>query len=144
MSQRSPSNGLDLFALGRQLQQAGWDAMVSELIGEVAARREHLPDRSVWSLLIDRSGRWRFTATHQLDLTTALDPSHSGQPFHLTKETRQVLTVTGALNSSDNLPALLAELTQLAHEETHQHSVKTEGESPWREDHAQPAELSNL
>ena len=45
MSPRSLSNGLDLFGLCKQLELAGWDAFASDLVGEVAARRQQLPGR---------------------------------------------------------------------------------------------------
>lgn len=137
MSLRSLSNSLDLFDLCKQLEQAGWDAFASDLVGEVAARREQLPGRGVWSLVIDRSGRWRFTATHETDLTAGRELTRGGHRFHLSKEKQQVLTVSGRLSRSDDLPQVLAELAQLALEETDQRSHEAEEKLTWHEDHAQ-------
>jgi hypothetical protein len=49
MSQLNSSGGLDLFNLCKQLLQAGWDAFASDLAGEVAARRDNLPNGGTWT-----------------------------------------------------------------------------------------------
>jgi hypothetical protein len=138
------SGELDLFLLRAQLLQAGWDAFASDLTGEVVARQDRLPQHGVWSLVIDRSGRWRFTATHELGMADSRELTRSGHSWRLSKERRQILTVAGNLCSHDGLPELLAGLTQLVLEESGQPAPGAEGEPPWRENHATRAEMSDL
>ncbi|HSN76404.1 MAG TPA: hypothetical protein VL334_15115 [Anaerolineae bacterium] len=144
MSQPNSCEELNLFLMCKQLLQAGWDAFASDLTGEVTARRDHLPKRGTWTLTIDRSGRWRFTATHEIGLADGRELVRAGQTLRLLKEMQQVLTVAGNLRSQDDLPELLAELTQLAQEESGQTSPRAEGEPTWHEDHELRAEMSDL
>jgi hypothetical protein len=144
MSQLDSCGELDLLLLCKQLLQAGWDAFASDLTGEVAARRDHLPNRGTWSLVIDRTGRWRFTATHELGMADGRELVRGGQTLRLLKEKQQVLTVAGNLRSQDDLAELLAELTQLALEESGQPGPGVEGERPWHENHELRAEMSDL
>lgn len=143
MSQRSLSTSLDLFALCKLLQHAGWDAFASDLVGEVAARRESLPNRGVWNLIIDHSGQWRFTATHEVELAAGRELMRSGQTMRLLKEKQQVLTIAGRLASVDDLPTVLAELAHLAQEESDPPNHEAEGELAWHEDHELRAEMSD-
>jgi hypothetical protein len=135
---------LDLRLLCKQLLQAGWDAYASDLAGEVAARRDQVSRRGTWSLVIDRSGRWRFTATHEIGVADSRELVRGGDTWRLSKEKQQVLTVAGALRSQDDLPELLAKLTQLALAESGQPAPGAEGETPWRENHATRAEINDL
>ncbi len=144
MSQLDSSGELDLHLLCKQLLQAGWDAYTSDLAGEVAARRDQVPRGGAWSLVIDRSGRWRFTATRELGMADSRELVRGKHRWRLSKEIQQVLTVAGNLRSHDDLPELLAELTQLALEERGQPAPGAEGELPWHENHATRAEMSDL
>lgn len=144
MTQPDPSDALDLFGLSKQLQQSGWDAYASDMTGEVAARQEHPLTRGVWHLVIDRSGRWRFTATRAIDRADSRELVRGGQTFRLLKERQQVLTIAGNLASQHDLPELLAELTQLALEESGQPGLEAEGTPTWHEDHELRAEMSDL
>jgi hypothetical protein len=135
---------LDLRLQCKQLLQAGWDAYASDLAGEVAARRDQVSRRGTWSLVIDRSGRWRFTATHEIGVADSRELVRGGDTWRLSKEKQQVLTVAGALRSQDDLPELLAKLTQLALAESGQPAPGAEGETPWRENHATRAEINDL
>ncbi len=144
MSQLHSSGDLDLRLLCKQLLQAGWDAYASDLAGEVAARRDQVSRRGTWSLVIDRSGRWRFTATHEIGVADSRELVRGGDTWRLSKEKQQVLTVAGALRSQDDLPELLAKLTQLALAESGQPAPGAEGETPWRENHATRAEINDL
>jgi len=108
----------DIFGLCRQLQQAGWDAYASDMTGEVAARRQPDADRDVWTLVIDRSGRWRFTATHVLTAPVGREELRGGYTLRMQTETQQLFTVLGCLADPVDLPGLLAELTLAAQEES--------------------------
>jgi hypothetical protein len=130
--------------LCEQLLQAGWDACASDLAGEVAARQDQAPRREAWSLVIDRSGRWRFTATHQVGMVDSRELAQGGHRWRLTKEKQQILTVAGNLRSHDALPELLAELSRLAQEECGPPAPGAEGEPSWRENHATHAEMIDL
>ena len=44
--------GLDLVILRDLLLCAGWDAIASDLLGEIAARFDRPPDGGVWTLVI--------------------------------------------------------------------------------------------
>lgn len=144
MRQLDSSGELDLLLLCAQLLRAGWDAFASDLSGEVAARRDQLPQGGVWSLVIDRSGRWRFTATHEIGMGDSRELVRGGDTWRLSKKEQQVLTVAGNLRSQEDLPALLAELTQLVQAERGQPAPGAEGEPPWHEDNETPTEISDL
>ncbi len=128
MSQFDSSGDLDLFRLCKQMLQAGWDAYASDLAGEVAARQDHLPDRGTWTLTIDRSGRWRFTATSKIGMADGRELVQGSHTWRLLKEKQQVLTISGRLSSQDDLADLLAELTQRALQETNPTSPEAEGD----------------
>jgi hypothetical protein len=134
MSQRDTSGTLDPFELCQELHRAGWDAFASDLAGEVAARRDPAPGRGKWNLVIDRGGRWRFSATQETGIANGRELVRGGHTFRLLKEQQQVLTVAGRLDSVADLPALLAELTRLALEESRYTRPTAEGEAIWRED----------
>jgi hypothetical protein len=135
---------LDLFLLRAQLLQAGWDAFASDLTGEVAARQDRLPQHGVWSLVIDRNGRWRFNATHEIGVADSRELVRGGDTWRLSKEKHQVLTVAGTLRSQTDLPELLAQLARLALAESGQPAPGAEGKPPWHEDHATRTEISDL
>lgn len=107
----------DIFGLCRQLQQAGWDAYASDLTGEVAAQRQPAASRDVWTLVIDRSGRWRFTATHALAAPVGREELRGGYALHMQTETQQRFTILGHLTDPPDLPGLLAELALATAEE---------------------------
>ncbi len=144
MSQLNSAGGLDLFLLSRQLQQAGWDAFASDLTGEVAARQDHLPKRGAWSLVIDRAGRWRFTATSEIGMAHGRELVRRGHTWRLLKERQCVLTIAGRLSNQDDLADLLAELTQLALQETSPTGREAEEEPSWDENHELRVQMSDL
>ena len=144
MSQRDTSGHLDLFQLCQELRRAGWDAFASDLVGEVAARRDPAPGRGVWNLVIDRSGRWRFSAIQETGIADGRELVRSGHTLRLLKQQQQVLTMTGRLDSVADLPALLAELTRLALEESGHTRPTAEGAPTWREDPELRAQMSDL
>lgn len=134
MSQHDTTDHLDLFQLCQELRRAGWDAFASDLVGEVAGRRDPAPSRGVWTLVIDRHGRWRFSATQKTGNADGRDLVRGGHIVRLLKQHQQVLTATGRLDSAAGLPALLAELTGLALEESGPTRPTADGEATWRED----------
>lgn len=144
MSQLDSPGELDLSLLRTQLLLAGWDAFAGDLTGEVAARQEQAPRRGAWSLVIDRSRRWRFTATHEIGIADSRELAWGGDTWRLSKEKQQVLTVAGTLRSQDDLPELLAKLTQLALAESGQPAPEEEGEPPWHENQATRTEINDL
>ena len=46
---------LDLVILRDLLLRAGWDAIATDLLGEMAARFDRPPAGGVWTLVIDRA-----------------------------------------------------------------------------------------
>lgn len=144
MKRLHSSGDLNLFHLSQQLLEAGWEAYASDMTGQVAARQDHLPHHAARTLTIDRSGRWRFTATSRIGMADGRELMRCDQTWRLLKETQQILTIAGRLSSQDDLPELLAELTQLAQEETSPTGPRTEGKPPWHEDHDLRTELSAL
>ena len=144
MSQHVTTGHLDLFQLCQELRRAGWDAFASDLAGEVAARQDPAPGRGVWTLVIDRSGRWRFSATQETGIADGRELVRGGHTVRLLKQQQQVLTVTGRLDSVADLPALLAELTRLALEESGHTGPTADGEATWREDPELRTQMSDL
>lgn len=143
MSQSDPSTHLDLFELCQELRRAGWDAFASDLAGEVAARLEQPASRGLWNLVIDRSGRWRFSAIHETGIADGRELLRGGHTMRLLKEQQQVLTVAGRLDSAADLPELLDELARLAQEETGHTRPPAEGTATWREDPELRAQMSD-
>lgn len=127
-------NSLDLFGLCKHLQEAGWDAYASDMIGEIAARRNHPAGSGVCNLVIDSRGRWRFTATREMIPGQRRDLVRSGRPFRLQREQQEVLTVAGKLHAQADLPEVLADLAELAVEASNPAAIPatTEGPDPWR------------
>ena len=131
MSQSAASkNGLDLFGLCKHLHEAGWDAFASDLVGEISARREHPSGRGACNLVIDRAGRWRFTATREIRPSAKRELVLGGRPFRLQQQEQHVLRIAGKLHTSTELPEILADLTQLAAQEESAHTDTVEG-SAW-------------
>ena len=133
MSDLKTTSSLDIFGVCRQLQQLGWDAFVSDMVGQVAARRNNLPAHGVSNLTMDRSGRWRFTFTCALDRMDRHELSRGGHLFRLAKEKNHVLTVAGELHNQTELTELLDELSQLVQEETDTLRPPAAGDKPWNE-----------
>lgn len=135
-SHAQSTHDLDLSSLSWQLQQAGWDAISSERGGQVAARRDLVPGRQVWTLVIDRRGSWRFTVTRSLELAGGAVVERGGHVHHLLREQQMVITATGRLADQADLPGLLIELAQLALEETGASAHPAEGNTLWDESRA--------
>ncbi len=135
-SHAESTHELDLSSLSRQLQQAGWDAISSERGGQVAARRDLVPGRQVWTMVIDRHRNWRFTVTHALEPPSGRVLVRGGHVLHMLREQQQVVTLAGRLEDQADLPGLLVELAQLALEETGASAHPAEGNTPWDESRA--------
>lgn len=144
MRKLESAGDIDIFGLCRQLQQADWDAFASDMTGEVAARRQPASGRGAWTLVIDRSGRWRFASTHALAASAGREEMRGGYPVRVQRETQQLLTVMGCLADPTDLSGLLAELAQLALEETDASTHRAEETAPWDEESPPKASLNTL
>ncbi len=142
MRKLESAGDIDIFGLCRQLQQADWDAFASDMTGEVAARRQPAAGRDPWTLVIDRSGRWRFAATHALAAPAGREEMRGGYPLRVQRETQQLLTVMGRLADPTDLSGLLAELAQLASEESDASTHRAEETAPWDEEKPLKAPLN--
>jgi hypothetical protein len=103
----------ELFYWRDVLLNAGWEAIASDLLGEVAARLDRPPGGGVWTLAIDRAGRFRFRSTRASSGSVDTHQLRSGCLITLAVEDRQVLAITGRLDSSADLESILQELAQL-------------------------------
>jgi hypothetical protein len=121
---------LDIAALARGLEGAGWDVIASPETGEVAARLEHPPIPGVWTLVIDHSGRVRFTAVRKSGVANGRLLWRDQRQFRLLKESQQVLSVASDLRAEGELTELLGELATLALTEI---GAGREEEDPWKQ-----------
>lgn len=106
--------GLDIAALTQGLEGAGWDVIADLETGEVVARLEHPPTPGVWTLVIDHSGRVRFTAVRKIGVAEGRLLWQGQRQFRLLKESQQVLSVASSLRVEGELTELLGELGTLA------------------------------
>lgn len=121
---------LDMVALAGTLEAAGWDVIASPEIGEVAARLEHPPAWGVWTLVIDHSGRVRFTAVRETRIADGRLVWRGQRQFRLLKEAQEVLTLASELTTGEELPELLRGLAAVTQAEV----GLIEGEAnPWEE-----------
>ena len=94
------------------LRAAGWEAITSETLGEVAARLER--SDAVWSLVVDRAARFRFVASRPL----ADDAWSSGEidvrAYAGQHEYQHTITVTGRIAPDLSCDTLLADLAYVA------------------------------
>lgn len=138
MSATHQPTDLDLSSLRNQLEAAGWDAIDSELTGEVAARQEHPPTGGVWTLSIDRSGRVRFVATRELLPPESRLLDRGGLKFRLQREDLQVTSIASKLESPADLPAVLGQLHGLALEHVGKLFSVQQGGTPWNQNQETP------
>ena len=108
------SEGLDLLQLRDTLHTAGWDAIASDIVGEVAARREHVPRDGWWTLVIDRAGRFKFIHTRPVAKSQARHVIRSQRSYRLEADAKEIMTITGRIDDMTELPSLLEDLAQLA------------------------------
>lgn len=94
------------------LRAAGWEAITSETLGEVAARLER--EDEVWSLVIDRAARFRFTASRPLAADAWSDVEIDGRCYTGQHEYRHTVTVTGLIEPDLAPDTLLADLAFVA------------------------------
>lgn len=113
-SQSDKSPFVDLAQVRQELLAHDWDVLIDERVGEIAARLEPTPTPGIWTLVVDRSGRFRFTATR--DAAPPMSSRLAGQrcDYQLLLEEQRVLTVTGRLDRAADLGQVLAELGQLS------------------------------
>ncbi len=108
-------HGLDLVVLRDLLLCAGWDAIASDLLGEMAARFDRPPGGGVWTLVIDRAGRFKFKSMRVSAGPVKTQQLRRGRAFALSVEDKQVLTITGRLNSEKDVEPILQDLQLLVH-----------------------------
>jgi len=139
VSESRSTSDLYLSDLSRQLQQAGWEVISSELGGQVAARRERVSGSHVWTMVIDRHRNWRFTAVRALEPPAGHVLVRGGHVVHVLREQQQVVTMAGRLEDQATLPGLLVELAQLALEELGASAYSAQGAAQWDEHNAAKA-----
>ncbi|MEA3337138.1 MAG: hypothetical protein U9R25_14610 [Chloroflexota bacterium] len=100
------------------LVNAGWDGLVDKSSSELTARLERPPSPGVWTISLDRSGRFRFTATRDVEAPLGERLSLGEREYRLLLETLQVLTIMGVMGSADELPEVLDQLAQLVQKPT--------------------------
>lgn len=144
MSATHQPTDLDLFGLRDQLEAAGWDAIASELTGEVAARQEHPPTGGVWALSIDRSGRMRFVATREMLPPESRLLACGGREYRLLRKSVQITNITSKLESPADLPAVLAQLQGLALKHVGKQSSEPQGGTPWDQNQETPDTTSDF
>ena len=106
---------LDLVILRDLLLRAGWDAIASDLLGEMAARFDRPPGDGVWTLVIDRAGRFKFKSTRVSAGPVKTQHLRRGRAFALSVEDKQILTITGRLDSEKDVEPILQDLQLLVH-----------------------------
>ena len=94
------------------LRAAGWEAITSETLGEVAARLEQ--GDVVWSLVIDRAARFRFVAARRLAADAWSDIEIDDRSYAAQHEYRHTVTVTGQIGPDLAPETLLADLAFVA------------------------------
>ena len=104
---------IDLVALRDLLLCAGWDVIASDLVGEMAARFDRPPGGGVWTLVIDRAGRFKFKSTRVSAGPVKTQQLRRGRAFAVLVEDKQVLTITGRLDSEADVEPILQDLELL-------------------------------
>ncbi len=105
---------LDLRAIADGLAAAGWDVLVGYSGDELAARLEPSPAGGVWSLVVDRSGRWRGTLTRDVAAPAARHVQIGERSYVLRRTEQRILTAAGRLSAVGDLPLILDDLAVLA------------------------------
>lgn len=90
------------------LRSAGWEAIASDVLGEVAARLE-LGDQ-IWSLVVDGAWRFRFVATRPAAPDAWSGVEIDGRLYSGHHEFRHTITVVGCIEPDSTPAALLADL----------------------------------
>jgi hypothetical protein len=94
------------------LRAAGWEAISSEAVGEVAARLER--GNAVWSLVIDRAARFKFTAERPLASEAWSEVEIDGRLYAGHHQYQHTVTVTGLIEPGLSPDSLLADLAHVA------------------------------
>ena len=108
-----PQPAADFLAVWHDaLRVAGWEAITSEALGEVAARLEQ--GDAVWTLVVDRAARFRFIASRPLadDAWSGVEIDDRAYTGH--HEYRHTVTVTGQIAPDTTCDTLLADLAYVA------------------------------
>lgn len=106
--------GLDLRVVADGLQAAGWDVLVDHAGEELAARLEPSLAGGVWSLVVDRSGRWRCTLTRRSAALAARQVQIDERSYALLRTEQRMVTTAGRLATAGDLPMILGDLQALA------------------------------
>lgn len=122
---------LDLAAVANELRAAGWDVIAGRDGRELAARLDPAPAGGVWTLVVDRSGRWRCTAVRASGVPASRQTQTGGRAYRLLSTEQRIITVAGRLDASTGLPAVLGDLRALVLEESMVQVSSSEGEVPW-------------
>lgn len=96
------------------LLDAGWDAIASDVLGEVAARMDRPPGGGLWTLVVDPAGRFKLKVIHTRAGSVKAQQMQSTGLVTVAVEDRQIMSITGRLGSSVDLKLVLQELNQLA------------------------------
>jgi hypothetical protein len=123
MNQPSASS-INVMEVQALLEASGWDVLTSEASGEVAARKEQPPTAGVWSLLVDQSGRFLFTATREGHPPDGWRIEQHGRPYQLLRETQHILNISGKLSDAGALSEVLQDLHELAQADGQTESVQ--------------------
>jgi hypothetical protein len=111
MTRESDASG-NLSEWRSSLQLAGWEAIASQALGEVAARKEQ--DGAAWSLVLDRARRFKLTVARAIAPESWSEVAIGDRVYGGQHEYRHVLTVAGQLAPEQSIDSLLADLAYLA------------------------------
>ena len=103
---------IDLDAWSLALRAAGWEALSSPVLGEVAARRER--GGRTDTLVIDHAGRFKFVASRRVGSEAWSSFSQEGRAYDVVTEQRRAATITGVLDPRTTVELLLADLDLLS------------------------------
>ena len=73
------------------------------------------PGDGVWTLVIDRAGRFKFKSTRVSAGPVKTQHLRRGRAFALSVEDKQILTITGRLDSEKDVEPILQDLQLLVH-----------------------------
>jgi len=101
---------LDLEAMARLLQEAGWEVTLGD--GEVLASR--YDQGGAWTLAMDGAGRLLFTATQLLQPARSARIKWAGLACRTTWEEQGIFTLATEVHSAEELQQVLNHLPTLA------------------------------
>ncbi len=110
---KQPPNSpdLDLDLLRQELLTAGWDALTG--VDQIVARLENPPGRGIWTLALDRSGRFRFAVTRKTIAPEGNIAERRGHLYRVLREDQRILTIIGRLDPAESLSQLVNDLRDI-------------------------------